>query len=323
MSKHSLTIKISAIIVSVILTVIVTVTGIFAAYTNSRHAQRTIAAYDTTGYRFSSNVLGEGYAKDNIKTMYTTDALRDPSTVVTISNYERGKQTRPNESNISYTLTARLVKYDAEQEARYVPVDAAYITANDLSDYSVTITKGSDTVTLDGSNLSSTTDFGGTLVGGASNSDAYTVTFSAEFATEKPNLYLEMTATPVSNVLPTLRGIIKADMRLAGATNAWTGAFHDDTTYAPAAYDGFNYLISGVGSGTCTLSWDSTKVALSYVSIRDLLSITGATQSGDSVTFPVDSNEVGRYEVQFYKVNVGSETWSDMNTSVVTLAFHA
>lgn len=314
---------IAILIVAVVLALVVTFTGVFAAYTNSRHAQRTIAAYDATGDRFSSNDLGEGFAKDNVKTLYTTDALRDPSTVVTVSNYERGKQTRPNDEDVTYTLTARLVKYDGTQEARYVPVDAAYITANGLSAYSVTIGKGSTTVTLNGSNLSTTTDFGGTLAGGAAHTDAYTLIFSANFATAKPNLYLEMTATPTDVSLPTLRGIFKADMRLSGASNAWTGVFHDDDTSSPADYDGFNYLISGVGSGTCTLTWDGTKVALSYVSLRDLMAITGATQSGNSVTFPVDSDEVGRYEVQFYKVNITSETWTNMNEDVVTLDFHA
>ena len=325
MSKrtHSLTRKSLAIlIVSVVLALSVAATGVFAAYTNSRHAQRTIAAYDATGDRFSSNDLGGGDAKDHIKTLYTTIENHSPSTVVTVCNYERGKQTRPNPDDVTYTLSACLVKYDASQAKKYVPVDAAYISANSLSGYTITIRRGETSVTLGGATLS-TSAFGNTLTGGEALSDAYTVTFAAAFASVKPNLYLEMTATPTDAGLPTLKGIFKADMRLEGATNAWTGVFHDDTSEDPADYDGFNYQISGVGSGTCTLTWDSTVVSLSYVSLMQLLAISGATQSGDSVTFPVDSDEVSRYDLQFYKVNVTNETWDDMNTDVVTLDFHA
>ena len=320
---HALTTKTLAIlIVSVVLTLLVTATGVFAAYTNSRHAQRTIAAYDATGDRFSSNDMDKGHSKDNVKTVYTTEASHDPSTVVTVCNYERGKQTYPNDEDITYSLTARLVKYDPLAEERYVAVDAAYISANDLAGYTVTIRKGVTAVTLGGATLS-TNAFGGTLEGGTAHADAYTVTFDADLAADKPNLYLEMVATPADVNLPTLRGIFKADMRLGGASNAWTGEFHDDTTYAPAQYDGFNYLVSGVGKGTCTLSWDSTKVALSYVSLTALMEIEGATQTADSVTFAVDSDVVGRYDLQFYKINIQAETWTAMNTTVVQLEFHA
>ena len=320
---HSLTKKsIVLLTVSIVLAALISAVGVYAAYTNSRHAQRTIATYDSLEESFSSNDLGKGYAKDNVKTVYTKDDEHDPSTVVTICNYERGQQTHPNEEDITYTLSARLVKYDPLETDRYVAVDAAYISANSLTGYTVTIRKGLTSVTLGGATLS-TNALGGTLAGGVSHSDAYTVTFDVDFAVEKPNLYLEMTATPNDESLPTLHGIFKADMRFEGATNAWTGEFTDDTTYTPAEYDGFNYLVSGMGSGTCTLTWDDTKVALSYLSVSQLMAITGATQTSNSITFAVDSDEVSRYDLQFYKVDITSETWINMNNTVVQLEFHA
>ena len=132
-----------------------------------------------------------------------------------------------------------------------------------------------------------------------------------------PDLYLELIATP--NVdLPRLCGVIKADRRSQGANNRWQGEFTDDTASSPGTYDGFNYRISGVGSGSFTIRWDGTKVALSALSLIQLTSIDGAVQDGNSITFPVNSDEVNRYDLQFYKINITTETWTQMRTSVVT-----
>ena len=51
------------------------------------------------------------------------------------------------------------------------------------------------------------------------------------------------------------------------------------------------------------------------------MEISGATSSNGSLTFPVNSNDVMRYDLQFYKVNITSETWFDMEDSVVAFTF--
>ena len=306
-------------------------TGItYAAYTNSRHAQRTIATYDSTGDRFSSNLLTSLYTWQNVKTLYVTyDAITpantpDPSTVVTVCNYQQGKQTLPFDEEISYTLVVRLVKFDdngVEDNEKYTPVDAAYMTANSLTDYTVTIRNNNQTVTL-GSATELSHTYTGTLDAGVTDSDAYSITMSAKFALNTQNLYVQMVATPSENPeLPVLRGIFKAELRSQGANNRWQGEFTDSTTSTPADYDGYNYTISGVGSGTYTLNWDGTKVGLSYLSLRTLLAIDGAVQEGNSITFPVDSDVDMRYDLQFYKVNITTETWQQMGTTVVTGSF--
>ncbi|MBR4335481.1 MAG: hypothetical protein IKP74_03405, partial [Clostridia bacterium] len=85
---------------------------------------------------------------------------------------------------------------------------------------------------------------------------------------------------------------------------------------------GFNYRISGVGSGNFTLRWDSAKVGISALSLLTLLEIEGAQQVGSSITFPVNAGDESLYDVQFYKVNITNETWSDMTNSVVTFDFN-
>ncbi|MBO4432110.1 MAG: hypothetical protein J5852_01125 [Clostridia bacterium] len=308
-----------AIILCVALVVIFTTNAIF---TSVRNAQRTIAAYNTEGDRFSSNYLLKGNLRDNVRTVYTTDSGSDIYAVITVCNYQQGRQTLPYEDTINYTLTARLVKYDDATVAKYVPVDAAYISAQSLTSYTITISDGTTTHTIGNTTLSDT--FSATLTGGTANSKAYTVNFSSDFLSDPsnpPNLYLELSAVPNIQYLPTISGVFKPELRAAGATDNWTGSFRDNQSSAPSAYDGYNYQITGTGSGTATISWDATKVTLSDVSLDLLLSIDGSSKSGNSITFPVDSDVESRYDLQFYKKNITSETWVQMASQVITLSF--
>lgn len=319
--KHAKSFKIGILEIIVFLCVLLSVfcTVTYAIFTSVRNAQRTIAAYDTEGERFSSNYLLKGDSKDNVRTVFTTSVSLPVVAVVTVCNYQQGVQTLPFDSSFTYTVTARLVKYDESLPAKYAAVDSSYLTSQSLTSYTVSISDGTQTRTLGVSNTSGT--FSGSFSGGVSDSDAYTVSFSTGFAENKPNLYLEMIATPSTPLLSTIRSIFKPDLRAAGATDYWTGSFRDDTGTSPSSYDGYNYLITGTGSGNVTLTWDGTKIKLSDVSKDILLSVSGASQVGNSITFPVDSDEESRYDLQFYKVNIASETWSQMSSSVVTFSF--
>lgn len=304
----------------------------YAVFTNSMQAQRTIAAYDTSGDRFSSNYLIKGN-ENHLNTIYVTDAALPPTTSVTVCNYDQGKQTLPNSGNIAYTLTARLVWYNEslDSDDKYVEVNSAYMNDTvghpDYSGYRITITKSGDdpvTVTLGGATLSYEFDTS-SLAGGEAHSDAYSVSFDTDFSTDQPNLYLEMVVDgPVD-----LQGIFKTGLRSGSITNSWEGSFNDNTSSAPSAYDGFNYVIEGNGSGTFTLKWNADKLALSYESMKRLLAISppegkpATIYTSNSVTFYVDSDEESRYEVQFYKVNKAdvawsARTWQNMNTEMAT-----
>lgn len=307
---------IAVIILCVVTVLLFTTTAIF---TSVRNAQRTIAAYNTEGDRFSSNYLLKGNLKDNVRTVYTTGASLPVVAVVTVCNYQQGMQALPYADAIAYTMTARLVKYDDSATDKYVPVNASYISSESLTGYTVTVSDGTVTHTLGNTTLSDT--FTATLTGGTADSVAYTVTFGSGFAGNKPNLYLELTAVPNTPYLPTITGVFKPDFRAAGASDHWTGSFRDDSATAPSRYDGYNYLVTGTGSGTATVSWDGTKVTLSDVSRDLLLSVSGATQSGNSITFPVDSDIESRFDLQFYKKNVTSETWAQMANQVIMFTF--
>ena len=284
----------------------------YATYTNSQRAQRTIATYDAGGVLFSSNYMKGG----NVHTIYVSAAGMSAAATVTVCNYQQGKQTRYNDADITYTLTARLVRYD-ESTGEYVPVDEAYMTNNSLTEYAVTVKKGADERTLSSSRSTLSTTFSDcTLAKTAAHSDSFALTFGEDFSEHQPNLYVEMTARPTDASLGTLSSIFKIGVRAEGLSNAWTGTFTDSTSNAPSAYDGFNYTVQGTGSGTFTLKWDATKVVLSHESILQLLAIDGASQSGNSITFDVDSDDAPRYDLQFYKVNVAGMEWGDMNETL-------
>ena len=307
------------LIVLVISLAIGAVAVAYATYTNSQRAQRTIATYDAGGVLFSSNYMKSG----NVHTIYVPAAGRSAAATVTVCNYQQGKQTRYNDADITYTLTARLVRYDDDTESAtyetYVPVDAAYLLAKSLTGagYSITVKKGTDSpITLDRYTLS-TTFSDCTLAKTAAHSDSFTLTFGEDFSEHQPNLYVEMIATPTDASLGTLSSIFKTGVRAEGLSNAWTGTFADSTSNAPDAYDGFNYTVQGTGSGTFTLKWDATKVVLSHESLLQLLAIDGASQSGNSITFDVDSDASPRYDLQFYKVDVSGMVWDEESSNAM------
>ncbi|MBR5922453.1 MAG: hypothetical protein IKZ59_01530 [Clostridia bacterium] len=292
----------------------------YAAYTNSRNAQRTIAVYDKFSEPFSSNYLTRGYSRDNVRTLYVTDSVLGPNALLTVSNYAQGIQVNPCQTLINYVLSARLVRYDAQSVDRYVPVTAQYLSDNSLDDFTVTIIKGGTSVTLGGSTVSYN-GFAGTLAGGVISSDSYAIHMSNHFVNQPGALFLEVTATPQGGTFSPITGIFKGELRAQDASNHWTGGFSDTKLNLPNAYDGFNYIVTGTGSGVCTVTWDTAKVVLSNESYINLMAISGATSSSGSITFPVNSNDVMRYDLQFYKVNITNETWFDMEDSVVTFDF--
>lgn len=282
-----------------------------ATYTNSMNAQRTVAAYDALEQLFSSNYLAK---TPQVQTVYVPDGAVVPNCMITVCNYAQGKQHKTNKVAVSYGITVRFVCPDG------TPADAAYLTEHSYTGYSVTFRKnGGASVTLNSSHLSDST-LGGELTAGRASSDTYTLEFDTTFANDRPELRVEVVATPQTAGLLAISALFTAEIRAAGATNVWTGSFSDDPAVDPAEYDGFNYQVTGIGSGTCTLTWNS-KVSLSDVSAAALLSISGATREGNSISFPVNSDDENHYDLQFYKVDISTETWEDMETECVVFTF--
>ena len=326
-AKRNKNIAVPILVLSIImiasLIAVLFATGTFAAYTNSRYAQRTLAVVEGQGKRFSSNCLEKGYSKENVQTSYVHSSSEPPSKIITVCNYERGNPSKPYDGIITYSITAKFVKYDAGDSRRYIPVDAAYISDQGLTAYSATLTysgAGGGSITLQGSTVSDSLT-GKTLESESpirGVSDVYTLNFSTNFVLAQPNLYVEITVHPENADLNDICGVFKTGLKAPGVVNDWTGAFNYNPAKSPSDYDGYTYRVSGVGSGTVTITWDDTVVTLSDESFNK---ISGATKLGSSITFNVNSEILDLYDLNFYKVHVTDETWTDMNTEVVVFDF--
>lgn len=322
--------KIFRIVLSFVLAFVLTIgigIGVYAAYTHSLHAQRTIAPYEL-GIRFSSNYLLKGNSKDNIKTVYTTDISENginPAAILTVCNYAQGKQTQPNGNAVTYTMTMKLVKESGNGFVDVVASDFPDYNTNEIT-YNISLRNGEVTKNFNKNNLSDS--FASqVLPAKVATADVYELIFTKNFVSLSTGIFLEIIVTPTDSSLPTLTGIFKADVRVEGENNSWQGSFSDDqTNLSPSDYDGYNYVVTGFGTGTITLSWDHTKLEMNNLSIQEILAITGATYSEDNdistLTFSVDSNEVNRYEIQFFKKNIDNNvTWNNLSRDIVSFEF--
>ena len=318
--------KIFRIVLSFVLAFVLTIgigIGVYAAYTHSLHAQRTIAPYEV-GIRFSSNYLLKGASKDNIKKVYTTDISENginPAAVLTVCNYAQGKQTQPNSNAVTYKLEAKLVKLSG---SNYVAATAGDLN-NDIN-YNISLKLGNTTKNFNINNLSDSFT-NQVLPAKRASADVYELIFTKNFVTLTPGVFLEITVTPTDSSLPVLTGIFEADVRVEGENNSWQGTISDDqTNHNPSDYDGYNYVVTGFGTGTVTLSWDHTKLEMNNLSIQEILAIQGATYSEEDDTstlvFSVDSNVTNRYEIQFYKINIDNNvTWNNLSRNIIIFEF--
>lgn len=293
----------------------------YAIFTGSANVQRTIGAYNTLNDNFSSNILREATTPPYEHDIYVTNVPSEPNRIVeyvTICNYPQGKQNLFSIEDIGYRLEAVLVKKtnggftDDPNEVGVGSCD-------------VIVGVGEEEERLYSEKLNHTFS-GQNLAGGSAVSNPYVIRFNLEFFSNE-NIYLKLTAVPTTdNTLPILSAVIRPVQEAAGAVNDWKGYFRYNTVGSPAVavysaseYDGYNYVVEGVGSGTVTITWDSDKVSLSYVSQINLLTVQSSAIAGNSITFHVDSDITGRYELQFYKESISSSAVLQESNGVLIL----
>lgn len=327
-------------------------TAVYAAYTHSLYAQRTFAPYEV-GIRFSSNYLIEedDNGKRNLKVIYTSSDEINPTAVLTVCNYDQGRQTEYQVNNVTYTFAARYVKkVNGQYTSTGITIPTTYTPEGEDPvnvNYGIAIKKRNASF-IDLSNVGANSELSATvgnntLEGGKASSDVYEIIFNKDLVKYPADLYLEIIVTPSDESLPTLGGIFKAELRTESTVvDEWDGVFIDNQTrqvtvggttrtILPSDYDGFNYVVSGFGSGTVTITWDRTKIEMSYISLQELLDVNkaGATYSEvndgnthtSTVIFDVDSNVTSRYEIQFYKVNLDNISWDGLANTVVRFDF--
>jgi hypothetical protein len=105
----------------------------------------------------------------------------------------------------------------------------------------------------------------------------------------------------------------------------------DSTTFDATAVqklDGFNYDITGRGTGTITLSWNTKYITISPLSLqnleKELESISAEISYPDGadqpkISFPVGGeNQASRYTFQFYRVMATDSNEQQDENGVIT-----
>lgn len=295
MNRHSHKLR---ILLLILVCIGVLAGGTYAAYTKSAHHKWVVAAQETpSDLRFSSNYLASCPRENLSYVTRLVSAGGDTVTVgVTVCNYPQNDLSRVNDSNITYTLKTQLVKEDGSDAS----VEGLTIQINE-------------------SNFG--TPLSGTLKGGVASQNLYRITLSAADLGKLENVYLQIAAVPEdASAAATENQALAGRLRIlpaAAQATPWTGHFAD--TPECRSLDAFNYEIQGSAQGKVTLSWDSSKVALSPWS-RALLNADG----GNPITFSVGgADQPTNYRLQFYRTCPipADETWSSVNASYVTATF--
>lgn len=285
---------------------LVTTIIVFASYQEANNKMKRVVAPATgTDGLFTSNYLALGL--NNIKPAYfqTEPYAYD----VIIRNYNPVDPETVYNGTITYTLSVELV------HANEVPYTAGELSDMTANNQSITIAMGSESTTLDASNLNHT--FPTQLLSGkgASGIDTWRVTYNnieldsdycVKFTARTANADLEdIYSTVIVASYPVIN------------PQGWTCVLVEESSENPIdKYDGFNYTITGTGAKDLKFSYDSTKLAINTASYSFITEIDNPTaysgsgthsNSSDWKTVVIHADPevslVNRYDIQMYKVN--------------------
>ena len=220
----------------------------FAAYTSFNTAKRVVSTTKAEDVRFSSNYLVLTDINDNTLTsrkVTATDNEDTSSFTLQICNYIYGNEAMFNSKAIKYTLKVKIVVLDLDEvELNQIKIDGqSFSTENkDITD---------------------------TLSGGVANKNDYVFSFPESY---KSKIRFEISAKPTdASKSATNDKKLSANITLSTLviSNGWSGKFIDDKTSKNVKdYDGFNYELSGKGSGVIKLTIDE-RLCLSKWFITD------------------------------------------------------
>ena len=272
----------------------------YAAYTNLNSVKRVVSTQGLKGTPFSSNYLNLTASSESsysVKKIVFSQNAPKVTFNIDICNYVHNNPSKFNENDINYDFTLKLVGLEEE------------------STEGLSVTCGDNVYFFDSNGVCSIT--GQTLAGRRKSVNTYAVTVPASFVDK---VKIEAAAVPDNNSYQ-YTGNFKL-CRLFAFTNksetatTWTGRFAESTT---DNYDGFNYILSGQGKGTITLSWKPEHLEISKI----FLDTNVIIPNGNTFEMSVDSDIKNRYDIQFYKTETGS--YPDMKTvsGYVTITFTA
>ena len=268
----------------------------YAAYTSLNSVKRVVSTQGGKGTAFSSNYLNLTTKETDVFSMKNISFPESAETVsfeINVCNYVHNTPSEVNENDIDYTLILSLLNTDGSANTENFN---GLTVADKTTNYSFS----NGVCEIENQ----------TLAGKTKSVNTYTITVPKEFINK---LNIKAAAEPTSNSYQytdnNKLGRVFTFSVFNAASTTWTGSFTETTT---EDFDGFNYIIKGQGKGKVTLEWDSDNLEISKIFLESN-SIT-PTQTGTKKTFTlnVDSDSKNRYDIQFYKTELGNYT--DMET---------
>lgn len=277
--------------------------GSMAAYTNFNSVKKVVSTGKPKDTLFSSNYLYLTGESDSYPSRRITPATEgeNSSFTVQIYNYVYGNPSAWNTETIEYTFQV-IVK--PRVDGNSLPVEADNITVKMGTDSAVATNEaGNKKYTFTEHSLSSE----------SATQNSYTITVPNSI---KDQIKLEITATPTEMTKTGNKKLAAViSMATLEATKHWTGKFLDDQSSTPDQYDGYNYEISGNGTGTVKLQWDASKLQISKW-FADGKKNTGVEENWKWLE--MDVGDQTAYQFQFYRVPdvTMPENWTTLNGCV-------
>ena len=266
--------------------------GVSAAYTNVNKVKRVVSTQGGAGTAFSSNYLMLVNGNTNERSF---DVKR-----ITFSQNEESKQINVSVSNFVHNNPSIVNEYTIKYSLRITFTNAVTNDRITEKPEDFVLTQGDNTIIFDSTN-------GGyiipnqTLTENTGSTLYYNLTIPKSFI-DSINVNIEAvpdeTCYNYTNQSKLARTLTFSEY--VENTTLWTGKFIETEILG---YDGFNYLITGQGTGKVTLTWDPTIFDMNEVFISaNNLTPTTDSDGKKSFTLNVDSAEKNRYDIQFYKV---------------------
>ncbi len=294
------------------------VTYTFAAYTGVTQSKRVISLSERDDMLFSSRYLF--VSESEVQKIGFSEGTADPTITIDVCNYDKSGLGKYG-SDIYFQLSARLINYDGSEIAASPAVSSdKYWISYLVDDQESTTFKLPSLSSGNAQIIPGPETYQGTsnvykLTGGSKQKIKFVLHFDPD-ALSAPVYAVELTANPVPlggyDDIKVISGKVGAVSR-KGQNLEWSGEFTDKMINTdPSIFDAYNYVISGVGTGTITLTYDNSLLELDKNDDEVFSGLTGyskddTTISGKTViTFKVDStgeNAVSRYAIHFYQKN--------------------
>ena len=337
MNKHN---KKVALLCAIILLIGLLVPLSYAAYTSVTSARRVVSTASAADSLFSSNYLSllpkenmgtnnekSGDAYKNIPVSYQPGS-ETQAVYVSVCNYAQGYLTKWSDKDITYHIEFSLVDLETHQpidkNGTYTDKSGKEVTGADILNKDFKVSEG---ISTSGKDTISKTYARKSLkyVSTGGSQDMYTIFFDTTYA-DIVGVKIEVITEDNSPAYSGygLGGVLCLSGYITEASSGWNGEIQEIPADSDSEesekkksweYTGFNYEVSGAGSGTVTVRWNEKKFAISDIFLTDMENYITAKAS-NSISFKVgEADESDRFFIQFYRVSqpTQNETWNDIN----------